>query len=509
MLRRWLRINRKSAAPYLMIFSVAVVLWCAAVPVTDAFRLRQTNYIEGWSVYNAQIVAEHRQLYPTTYDWIAVKYPPLSFHIIAALSRITSDYLFTGRALSLLGLVLTGVFAALIVWHLTRSRFAAWMTGLFMVGIFCANANSYPGMDDPQLFAQAFYVAALYVYIRGGRKGWAIEATALLLALAINIKHSLIEFPIAILIDLCFTSPRRALRLAFAGALLGAVSAVLAIHFDGPAYIACLLASRRYAILGAIAKTVDFFLPILPIVLVALWTARSAFKNPAQRVLAILLFCALPLNSVLSGGGGTATNQMFGSLIAIVLLVGIFFADFPALTRGRLSALQPSALCALFFLWLALVPFTDSHFLFISHTAHWRTIQTIRERSESERLFALRVDFLRRQPGPALCESLLTCYYAGKRYIYEPQNATRFIAQGKLDPAVMVNRLRNHEFGAVQMDYGIQAKLSGPRPDRNFAVPILLAVQAYYSPGYVDREGTIYLPKDDSQKASPNLAESH
>jgi hypothetical protein len=473
-----------------MAFCAAILFWTAALPSWRVFLLMEIDYNEGWNVYNAQKVAVHQQLYPVTYAWTAVNYPALSFHLIAAIGRFTSDYLFTGRLLSLAGLCLSGVFAGLIVWHTTRSRSAAWLSGLFLVAFFCAAASGYVGMDDPQMLAQAFFMAGVYVYLRGNRSGWALELTALLFVVGGNIKHNLIEFPLAVLLDLLFISPRKALRFAVGGVLMAALSVLFTRHIDGAAYISCLLTPRSYSALAGIGNmlSLPFYSP-LP-TLAALFTAYLCWKNPSRRVLALLLFCALAVDTCFSGGSGVDINVWFGSMMAIVLLCGVFWADFSMLPLYQTRVQSPLAVCSIFFLGLA-IPMIRS--------GNGRTDKVLQENREEERRFAAEVTYLRQQPGTALCESLLRCAYAGKPYLYDPFNATRFIQQGKLDPNVIVGQLRNHQYGAVQLYYSVEDKIADPNAQQCFALPILQAIGQYYRPGLDNEDGVIYLPKGNDE----------
>ena len=450
----------------------------------------EIDYNEGWNVYNAQKVALHQPLYPTTYAWTTVNYPALSFHLVAAMGRSTSDYLFTGRILSLAGLCLSGVLAGLIVGHATRSRSAAWLSGLFLVALFCATASGYVGMDDPQMLAQAFFMAGIYVYLRGNRQGWALELTALLFVVGGNIKHNLIEFPLAVLLDLLFSTPRKALRFAVGGALMVALSVVLTRQIDGAAYVSCLLTPRNYSALAGIGNmlTLPFYSP-LPTV-AALLTAFVCWKNPARRVLALLLFCALAVDTYFSGGSGVDVNGIFGSMLAIVLLCGVFWAEFSRLPLGQTLTRSPLAVCSIFFLGLA-IPMIRS--------GNGRTDKVLQERREEARRFAAEVAYLRQQPGTALCESILRCAEAGKPYLYDPFNATRFVEQGRLDANVIVDQLRNHEYGAVQLYDSVEEKIANPDAQTCFALPILRAIDQYYRPGLDNEDGVIYLPKGQGE----------
>jgi hypothetical protein len=494
--QRPIRLDLKLGSQLLMALCGAILLWTSALPFSRAFLLMEIDYNEGWNVYNAQKVADHQPLYPTTYAWTTVNYPALSFHLVAAMGRSTSDYLFAGRILSLAGLCLSGVFAGLIVWHTMRSRSAAWLSGLFLVAFFCAIANGYVGMDDPQMLAQAFFMAGIYVYLRGNRQGWALELTALLFVVGGNIKHNLIEFPLAVLLDLLFSSPRKALRFAVGGALMAAFSVVLTRQIDGAAYVSCLLTSRSYSALAGIGNmlSLPFYSP-LPTV-AALLMAYICWKNPARRVLALLLLCALAIDTYFSGGSGVDINGIFGSMLAIVLLCGVFWADFSRLSLvsrlplGQTLARSPLAVCSIFFLGLA-VPMIRS--------GNGRTDKVLQERREEVRRFAAEVAYLRQQPGSALCESILRCADAGKPYVYDPFNATRFVEQGRLDANVIMDRLRNHEYGAVQLYDSVEEKIANPDAQMCFTVPILRAIAEYYRPGLENEDGVIYLPKGQGE----------
>jgi hypothetical protein len=473
-----------------MALCAAILLWTAALPFYRAFLLTEIDYNEGWNVYNTQKAAEHLQLYPAAYGWTTVNYPPLSFHLVAALGKSNSDYLFAARILSLAGLCLSGILAGLIVGHTTRSRSAAWLSGLFLVAFFCANASGYVGMDDPQMLAQAFFMAGIYVYLRGNRAGWALEAAALLFVVGGNIKHNLIEFPLAVLLDLLLSAPRKALRFVAGGAAMAALSVVLTRRIDGPAYLDCLLAPRGYSAPAAIGNLFNLLLSSPLSAGAALVTAYLCWKNPSRRVLALLLFCALPVNTYFSGGSGVDVNAFFGSMLAMVLLCGVFWAEFCKLPLSRTKALSPLAACWLFFLWLA-IPMIRS--------GNARTGKVFADNREQAGRFGVEVAYLQQQPGPALCESILRCALAGKPYLYDPFNATRFIEQGKLDPSVIVDRLKKHEFGAVQLYDNVEQKIAAPGPQSTFALPILRAVDLYYRPGLDNEDGVIYLPDESAE----------
>ena len=478
----------KPVSIFLLGICAVILVWTAVLPVTDAFRMRELTLNEGWNVGNSQKVTEHLPLYPATTDWTPINYPSLSFHLSAALEKLTGDYLFTARLLSLASLCLVGVLVGLIVFQTSRSQIAAWLSGLFLVALFCADARSYVGMDDPQMLAQVFYLAGLYAYVKGGRKGWSLELAALLFVIGGNVKHNLIEFPLAVLLDLLLSSPRRALRFAVVGLLLVAVSILLTNWVDGPAFLSNLLAPRAYSHYRAHFIPWLVLKPILLPLGTALFMLLRCWKNPSQRVLALLLVVALPINAAFCGGNGVWINAMFGTLMAMVLLLGVFWAEFPLLPFGPLKALPVAAVAAVLFVALA-IPMNGDIGWGIGSIE--RAMET--SRAEEAR-YATEVDFLRRQPGPAFCMSPLRCYSAGKPYLYDSFNAPRWVALGRLDANVIVGHLRNHDYSAVQMLSTVESQLPGCHATPQCVQSILLAIQRYYRPAFQDRECVIYLP---------------
>jgi hypothetical protein len=121
---------------------------------------------------------------------------------------------------------------------------------------------------------------------------------------------------------------------------------------------------------------------------------------------------------------------------------------------------------------------------------NWNPPVALARISAAQDRFDGEVSLLRSQPGPAICECLLRCYYAGKQYSYDPFNATRAVDFGKLDPEAIASALRRHQYGAVQ--------LAGPIGDscrtEMFAPPILAAIRDNYHPALENQDGAIYVP---------------
>jgi hypothetical protein len=464
----------------------------AFVPFARAFFRVEVNYNEGWNIYNASIVANHQLLYPVKYAWTTVNYPMLSFFIFAQLHRLTHDYLFTARVVSLLSLICCSLLVGAIVRSLTDSWRASSLAGFYCLALFCTDADFYVGADDPQMFAQVFFLAGFLVYLWRRQSYIALTLAALLFVVGGNIKHNPIDFPLAVLIELCLISVGRALWFSVCGLLFAAVAVALNTHFGGPAFLSQLLAPRGYSPIHALDQLVNVFGPLLFPFCVALFTAFILRKDEKRRIAAILLATTLVVGGYFAGGQGVSINALFSGLLALAILIGLFSQEV-ASERWDWST-RPQAVYAplLLFGWL-IIPWLIS--------GNWNPLHSMREIASQERRFDQDVALLRDRPGPALCESLLQCYFAGKPYRYDPFNATRFIQLGKLDGATMVGEIRRQEYGAIQLDALIQDEKDSER----FNPSVLAAIEESYRPARAHEDAVIYLPKTPSDGARATL----
>jgi len=341
-------------------------------------------------------------------------------------------------------------------------------------------------MDDPQMLAQVFLMAALLVYVCHRQKLWALALTALFLVIGINIKQILIEFALAILIDLLFVSRRRALQFALIGGLLSGLSIALNIRFGGPGYLAAMLAPRNYSFLHVLDNLTDLYAPLVVPGLVALGMAIRDRKHPQRRIVSLLFFTALFTAVTFGGGSGVWINALFGGLLSLSMLLGLFFAEYvqPATRSLWLRAGAPLFL----FAWLC-IP--------LGYSGNWRPVHQLEKARAAQDKFQKDIAILAAQPGPALCESLLRCYYAQKPYVYDPYNSTRLVLIGKLDLKEMVAQIEQERFGAVQLERPLDREYAYPGR-LLFAPAILNAIRDYYQPLVESENGAIYLPKREA-----------
>jgi hypothetical protein len=457
-------------------------LLTALVPVVRACYRVELNYNEGWNVYNAAFVVQHRTLYPVRYDWVLTDYPMLSFEVVAALHRVTHEYLFTSRALSLLGLLASSVLVGAIVRRLGGSRQSALLAGCFCLALFATDADAYMGIDDPEMFAEPFFLGGLLLYLGGRDSVLRIGGAALLCVVGGSIKHTPIDFPLAILLDLLLIGPWRAAWFALCGLGLAALSIWLHLHFGGPYFLAQLLAHREWMAWKAAR---DLMLVVGPVLLpfgVAAGMGWRLLPDRRRRIAAIQLLASVAIGGYFGGGHGVSINALFSVLFGVSILLGLMWGE-PQQGGWRLAG-RPLLLFGWLLIPWMLVPGIVS--------GQWNPVARLRAVPAAEQRFDRETALLRtRTNGPVLCESLLRCYFGGKPYIYDGFNATRLIGMGKLNPQSMLEDLQRGRYAAVQLDDPLPLAYQSERFDPR----IVRAVEENYVPALVNEDGEIYVPK--------------
>jgi hypothetical protein len=220
----------------------------------------------------------------------------------------------------------------------------------------------------------------------------------------------------------------------------------------------------------------------------------------------------------LGGGEGVSVNSYFDNFLAISMIVGILFLSVSQSSGPNLLNVD---LRKWGFAGLLLGSLLIAAIL--SGTAPlWRRISELpREQARFDR----EVSDIARLPGPAVCESLLRCYAAGKPYVYDPFNCRRFIESGNLNSDVIVSRIAARQYASIQISLGVksyeglaeQLRLPGFHPvnyatiqlgpygelHERFPEDILKAIDTYYVLATEDPNCDIYVPR-----WTPRLSES-
>jgi hypothetical protein len=470
----------------LFAFSLATLYY----PLVRAFYRFEFNYNEGWNVYNTQTAMQHLPLYYPKYGWTTVNYPFLSFYLVGYLSHFIGDYLLTGRLLSILALLVSCVLVGLIVNKLTGAWGPAVFAGVFCLGLFCSGAQSSVGADDPQILPHPFFLLGLWLYLGTPPSTLRIAGITSLFALGGNIKQNLLPVPLSVLADLFTVSTSKAVRFMLFGAVFLAVSIGVNMLVGGPFFLSHLLTSRAYSFEQLRSLFFSFYSPLgLPLALSAFWSMLQ-LQNRQTRVIALYFFSSLLIGVAFGGGSGVAQNTYFDNLFAMSIIMGVCL---DLLWKAPIHGLGKGGR------WRFLVPallYSSVVFTFFPWGLNVR--KSLADLPELQKEFEAEVSFLVAQPGPAICESLILCYDAGKPYALDPFNSARLVRLGKLNSGELVKQIAERKYGAIQTQVPVTQKRSVRFPDEVFE-----AIGRYYVAALQAPNCVIYVPRAEAEGPSP------
>jgi hypothetical protein len=162
----------------------------------------------------------------------------------------------------------------------------------------------------------------------------------------------------------------------------------------------------------------------------------------SRRVIVLAFVFSHALAFLLAGGFGVDLNIFFNALASTTIACGLALSDMSSrewwTPRWNVSGAVMAAV------------FCISVLLFVPGQLR-RDRAKIRGLRAQEREFNSAVEFLMMQPGPALCESLLLCYEAGKPCEYEAFSVRALVNSGTLAENEVLQLLRTRNFQTVQI----------------------------------------------------------
>jgi hypothetical protein len=404
---------------------LATSLWGAIAALAFALLIRNILAIpvvapldpnEGWNAAHTLSVLTSHALYPPPASLMVNNYPPLSFYLVAGLTMLTGDAVIAGRILALLSFlaVCTGI---ALVCRQMEGGMRACLCAILLFAAILLIASDYVGMDDPQLLGHAVQLAALSLLLRGR-----ILVAAAAFALSLFIKHNLLALPLAATIWLLWRDRRAGLRFLLYGIAATSLGLILFRLWHGDSLLAQLASPRLLSLANVRLAITHLWWATLP--LACLMTLRSPWKS----FCIIYAGAALILGLVFSAGDGVDANAFFDLAVACALTLGLEVEQ----THKPLLA----ALCAVPLpLYLAL-NFPDNNFFFTRDFA----TQSARD-----------IAFLKSRRGPALCDQLSLCLWAGKGARVDVFNVGEQIKTGARDPRPLAGMIASHRFAVLQL----------------------------------------------------------
>lgn len=432
----------------LVLWGVLAALVAATVPLLlrDIWMIPQAVPLdpnEGWNAAHAMRLG---RLYPPAGSWMVNNYPPLSFYLVAAIARLTGDAVVAGRIIALLAFAAANIAVAIAARVMGTGRRAAGLAALFFAAVLLV-ASDYVAMDDPQLLGHAIQLGGLLLALRGR----AVVA-ALLFAVALFVKHNLLALPVATGLWLCLENRRAGLAFITTG-LVACGAGLLTFHAAFGTSLLAQLASPRLSGFANIITALRglWWAPLPALAITAIAPGR------ARNFALVYGVAALALGLVFSAGDGVDTNAFFDLAIALSLALGLAVDRKPLFA---LAALAPVAFLALHF--------HDNNYFYTRDFAQ-----------ESARDIA----FVRAQPGPALCDQLSLCQWAGKPAQIDVFNIGEAIRAGARDSAPLANAIAQHRFGVIQLQ---DMDALGPQ--------VRAAINAHYRLHHANDNGSFLTP---------------
>jgi hypothetical protein len=425
------RDDRRSA-----LVAAALALLCAPqlLRATLSIDVRAPqDFNEGWNAMHAAALAAGEALYPAHDGLFLNNYPPLSFHVVAALANWTGDAISAGRMLSLCSLAGLCLLTARAARALGCSLPQACVAGSFLTAVFLAYSH-YPGINDPQMFGHVVAAAGLAALLGAPGSTARLASAALLIALAGFVKHNLVALPVSVCIWLALYHRASAWRFLVLG--IGAVAALWSVFawLDGPGLFGNLLSARQYALRDLLFDGSKWALKTLPFLVVIWITAWRHRGDPGLALCGIYTAIATAVGLAFVGGAGVDQNVFFDAYIGCALGLAMLL---------RISDRKRLVL-AVFLVPLAISIVVQSRRDWLN-PGHW-----LAPRQAEARRSAEEVDLLQSRSGPAICMELAHCYWAGKSRTVDPYGYGQRRAAGEQVETALRARVAEREFALIE-----------------------------------------------------------
>jgi dolichyl-phosphate-mannose-protein mannosyltransferase len=429
---------------------VVLTLICALLLILIWFPIAripshyQIGYNEGYNAYWQQTAAGGGLLYGKPPTVAYTNYPPLSLHLVGWLGGLTGDRNIAGRWISLLAYLGIGCSIAIVVRRVTGAIRHGAFAGLCWLIWIAAFDPSRIGQNDPHLLGMCLGFAGLCCYVHRPESTRWLALSGAAFALSVFTKQSLVALPCAVGLHLILTSRRRFVIWAGVGAASALFLLLLTFQVDGAWFFQHLAIPRTYSLVNLTGSTAAYVFFFQAPICVALIAGFRLLRLDWRSIFVFAFLLAHAAGIVYTAGAGAGVNHLFDGIATICLLAGVLLPEIENLSA---SVRYPPAFLAV----LLMAPFFLGTATVIPQRVpdDWARFQW---RSQAEAGFASARNFIRAQPGDALCESLLLCYEAGKPETWDPFVIGQLIQSRQLDERRILAVAATRGFGVIQID---------------------------------------------------------
>ena len=464
-----------------------LLLWFPVARIPAHYTITMN---EGINAYYEHVAGTGGKVYghPPKYEY--ANYPPVFFHLIGWLGSLTGDINVTGRWVSLLACFAIAVFASLIVHRLGNSRRLGAYAGLCWLIWLSAFDPGRVGFNDMHLLGVAVSLAGLYCFVCHPERTRWLCASAALFSLSLFIKQSLVAFPAAVALQL-LAAPRKRLAIWLATAIAAcSILLLLTLAVDGRYFFDHLMLPRMYYP-ADIVNSLGTYLYFMQAAFVVawIWILRHGEFGPS-RVLVLAFVVAHALATFLLGWAGASLNHLTEAMVATAMMAALAIPAAERIVRG-------SPFPRAGFTLLLTLPFFLTSILVLPQRIPSDLSRYAREIPESEAEFAYVSKFVSAQPGPALCETLLLCYAAGKPEEYDSFAVDEGLRTGKLPMAEILQLLETRHFRVIQMEFPAAQPMQ-PTPRIRFPGPFMRLLFAKYKLAFRTKWYAVFIPNQGS-----------
>jgi hypothetical protein len=267
------------------------------------------------------------------------------------------------------------------------------------------------------LLGHAAQLGGLLLLLRGR-----ILLAGAVFAASLFVKHNLVALPVTAMIWLLWRDRRGGLTLLLSCAACAGLGLALFHQIYGFGLLFQLSSARLVSWANVQHAMSQLWWAVLPLGLLAVAT------HPWKHFCRIYAPTSLVMGLVFSAGDGVDTNVFFDLALACALTIGL------EVEQNRRSLL--AALTALPMLVFLVWNFHDNNFFF-----------TQGFRAQSARDIA----FLKSQSGPALCDQLSLCLWAGKGAQVDVFNVGEQTKTGVRNPSALASMLATRHFSVLQL----------------------------------------------------------
>jgi hypothetical protein len=375
---------------------------------------------------------------------------------------------------------------ALIVHHLGNPWRLGAYGGLCWLIWLCAFDVGRVGYNDPHVLGVAVSTAGLYCFVRRPESSRWLCASAVLFAVSLFIKQSLVAFPAAVALQLLFVS-RKSLAIWLSTAVAAcAILLTLTLTVDGRYFFNHLMIPRMYYP-ADIVNSLSVYLYFIQaaFVVACIWILRN-WKFGPSRVLVSAFAVAHVVATAFLGGAGAGLNHLYESLVATAMIAALAI---PAAERIVRDSRFPHA----FLVILLILPFFLTSLLVLPRRIPSDLSRHSKEIPESEAEFAYVSKFIKEQPGPAMCETLLLCYAAGKPEEYDPFAVDEALRTGTLHMPEIVQLVESRHFRVIQIEFPAGQPMQ-PTPRIRFPGPFMRMLFAKYKLAFRTKWYAVFTP---------------